>query len=149
MAKQSQFKEAMHLVQEIAAAEEEGVSQAMLFAMLQEQHDKQITAMAATNKTIMCAMMEKMNALMSGGGNRWTTQQDKENTPPWGERRPPSGTDQTKKPRRNKKPSASTAKHSSSTKQTIVTSSRQARTSAGQAGSLSMPPPDRHWGSPK
>ena len=46
-AKQSRFKGAALLAQETAAAEEEGESQAMLFAMLQEQHDKQITAMAA------------------------------------------------------------------------------------------------------
>ena len=39
-AKQSRFKEAALLAQETAAAEEEGESQAMLFAMLQEQHDK-------------------------------------------------------------------------------------------------------------
>ena len=37
-AKQSHFKEAALLAQETAAAEEEGESQAMLFAMLQEQH---------------------------------------------------------------------------------------------------------------
>jgi hypothetical protein len=38
MAKQSRFKEAALLAQESAAAEEEGESQAMVFAMLQEQH---------------------------------------------------------------------------------------------------------------
>ncbi len=36
MAKQSHFKEAALLTQETAAAEEDGESQAMLFAMLQE-----------------------------------------------------------------------------------------------------------------
>jgi hypothetical protein len=46
MAKQSQFKEATLLAQETAAAKEEGESQAMLFAMLQEQHNKQIAAMS-------------------------------------------------------------------------------------------------------
>ena len=57
-AKQSGFKEAAFLAKETAAAEEEGESQAMLFAMLQEQHNKQIAAMAATNEASMNAMME-------------------------------------------------------------------------------------------
>ncbi len=57
-AKQSRFKEAALLAQETAAAEEEGKTQAMLFAMLQEQHDKQMETMAATNKANMDAMME-------------------------------------------------------------------------------------------
>jgi hypothetical protein len=86
-AKQSHFKEAALFAQETAAAEEEGELQAMLFAMLQEQHNKQIAAMAATNKANMNAMLERMNALIAGrGGNRHTpTQQlDKENTPPEG-----------------------------------------------------------------
>ena len=43
------------LAQETSAAEEEGESQAMLFAMLQEQQDKQIAAMTATNKANMVA----------------------------------------------------------------------------------------------
>ncbi len=103
-AKQSQFKEAALLAQGTAAAEEEGESQAMLFAMLQEQHDKQIAAMTAMNKANMDAMMERMNAIMAGGGEKQTAQQDKENTPPGGNRRPPAGmgtgTDQTKKPQK-------------------------------------------------
>ena len=106
-AKQSRFKEAALLAQETAAAEEEGESQAMLFAMLQEQHDKQIAAMTATNKSNMDAMMERMNAMvagMGGGGTRRTpTQQtDKENTPPGGNVPPPKDRDQTKKPRKQK-----------------------------------------------
>ena len=56
----------------------------MLFVMLQEQHNKQIAAMAATNKANVDAMMEKMNAFVAGCDDRWTTQQDKENTPPGG-----------------------------------------------------------------
>ncbi len=40
-AKQLHFKEAALLAQETAAVEDKGKSQAMLFAMLQEQHDKQ------------------------------------------------------------------------------------------------------------
>ena len=106
-AKQSRFKEAALLAQETAAAEEEGESQAMLFAMLQEQHDKQIAAMTATNKSNMDAMMERMNAMvagMGGGGTRRTpTQQtDKENTPPGGNVPPPKDRDQTKKPCKQK-----------------------------------------------
>ncbi len=70
MAKQSRFKEAVLLAQETAAAKEEGEVQAMLFAMLQEQHDKQIVAMTATNNANMDAMMERMNAIMAGGGEK-------------------------------------------------------------------------------
>jgi len=85
-AKQSRFKEAALLAQETAAAEEEGKLQAMLFAMLQEQHDKQIAAMAARNKANMDSMMEQMNVMVAGkGGDRRTvpTQQpDKENISP-------------------------------------------------------------------
>ncbi len=98
-AKQSRFKEAVLLAQKTAAAEEEGESLAMLFAMLQEQHNKQIAAMAATNKANMEAMMERMNALVAGkGGDRCTvpTQQpDKENISP-------EDTNQPKKPRKKK-----------------------------------------------
>jgi hypothetical protein len=105
-AKQSRFKEAALLAQETAAAEEEGESQAMLFALLQEQHDKQIAAMAATNKANMETMMEKMNALVTGrGGNRRTPAQqpDKENTPPpGGNVCPPVNPDPLRKPRRKK-----------------------------------------------
>ena len=85
-AKQSRFKEAALLAQETKAAEEEGESQALLFAMMQEQHDKQIAAIMATNKSNMDAMMERMNALVAGkGGGKGaaTTQQnDKENIKP-------------------------------------------------------------------
>ncbi len=57
-AKQSQFKEAALLAQETAAAKEEVKTQALLFAMLQDQHAKQIMQMEVTNKTNMDAMME-------------------------------------------------------------------------------------------
>jgi hypothetical protein len=67
MAKQSQFKEAVLLAQETAAAKEEGETQAMLFAMLQDQHTKQIAQMEATNKSNMDTMMEQMNALVAVG----------------------------------------------------------------------------------
>ncbi len=71
-AKQSCFKEAALLAQETAAAEEEGETQAMLFTLLQEQHDKQMETMGATNKTNMDTMMEPMNALVAtAGGNRF------------------------------------------------------------------------------
>ncbi len=79
--KQSHFKEAALLAQETAAAEDEGKSQAMLFAMLQEQHDQQITAMTATNKANMDTMLERMNRLVTGGAGRCPTQQDKASTP--------------------------------------------------------------------
>ena len=44
----------------------------MLFAMLQEQHMKQITQMEATNKASMEAMMDKMNALVASNATRKT-----------------------------------------------------------------------------
>ena len=102
-AKQSRFKEAVLLAQETAAAEEEGESQAMLFAMLQEQHDKQISAMAATNKANMEAMMEKINALVAGRNRRTPAQQpDKENLPPPGTNIGHPVHPDTKKPRKKK-----------------------------------------------
>ncbi len=81
-AKQSRFKEAALLAQETAAAEEEGKTQAMLFAMLQDQHAKQIVQMEATNKTNMDTMMERMNALVVARDARHAHQPDKVNTPP-------------------------------------------------------------------
>jgi hypothetical protein len=99
-AKQSRLKEAALQAQEAAAAEEEGETQAMLFAMLQDQHTKQIAKMEATNKANMEAMMEKMNALVTANATR---QPDKENTPPGGNVKPPGGGgDKAKKPRRKK-----------------------------------------------
>ena len=59
--------------------------------------------MTAPNKANMDAMMEKMNALVSGAVDRWTNQQDKEYTPPGeGNRRPPMETEGTKKHRKQK-----------------------------------------------
>ncbi len=104
-AKQSRFKEAALLAQETAAVEYEGKSQGMLFAMLQEQHDKQIAAMTVTNKANMDAMMESMNALVTGGAGRRPTQQDKASTPTVENSLPTStgsGTTQPKKPKRQK-----------------------------------------------
>ncbi len=43
----------------------------VLFTMLQEQHNKQIVAMAAANKKAnIDAMMERINALVAGGWER-------------------------------------------------------------------------------
>ena len=69
----------------------------MLFAMLQDQHTKQITKMEATNKANMEAMMEKMNALVASNATRQTHQPDKENTPPGGNVKPPGGGDRVNK----------------------------------------------------
>ncbi len=105
-AKQLRFKEEALLGQETAAAKEEGESQAMLFAMLQKQHIKQIAAMTATNKANMDAMMERMNAILAGGGEKRTAQHDKDNPPPGRNRLPlagtGTGTDQTKQPQKQK-----------------------------------------------
>ena len=69
-AKQSRFKEAALAAQEQVAATEEGETQAMMFALLQEQHQAQLEAMAAANKAAMEAMMERMNALVTAQGGR-------------------------------------------------------------------------------
>jgi hypothetical protein len=83
------------LAQETVAAEEEGETQAMLFALLQEQHDKQMETMAATNKTNMDAMLEQMNALVATTGGKWNNY--KENTLPARNSTPTN--DGTKKPK--------------------------------------------------
>jgi hypothetical protein len=96
-AKQSQFKVAALLAQETAAAKEEGKTQGLLFAMLQDQHAKQIAQMEMTNKTNMDAMMEQMNALV-----RHAHHPDKVNTPPGSNVIPLGGGARAKKPRRKK-----------------------------------------------
>jgi hypothetical protein len=101
-AKQLQFKEAALLEQEAAAAKEEGKTQAMLFAMLQDQHAKQIAQIEATNKTNMDAMMEQINALVMAGGAQQAHQPDKENTPLRRNVIPLGGGDRAKKPRQKK-----------------------------------------------
>jgi hypothetical protein len=102
-AKQSRFKEAALQAKEAAAAEEEGKTQAMLFAMLQDQHTKQIAQMEATNKANMEATMEKMNALVASNTTRQTHQPDKENIPRGGNVKPPGGgSEQVKKPKKKK-----------------------------------------------
>jgi hypothetical protein len=103
MAKQSRFKEAALLAKETAAAKEEGKTQAVLFAMLQDQHMKQIVQMEAMNKSNMDAMMERMNTLVAAGGARQAHQLDKESTPPGRKNVIPLGSgDQVKKPRQKK-----------------------------------------------
>ncbi len=67
-AKQLQFKAAALAAKEMAAAEEEGETTAMMFALLQEQHKAQLEAMAPGNKQAMDVMMEHMNALIAGQG---------------------------------------------------------------------------------
>ncbi len=101
-AKQLQFKEAALLAQETVAAEEEGKTQALLFAILQDQHAKQIAQMEATNKTDMDAMMEQMNALVAARDARHAHQLDKVNTPPGSNIIPLGGGAQAKKPRQKK-----------------------------------------------
>jgi hypothetical protein len=66
--KQSRFKDAALSAKELAAAEEESKTTAMMFALLQNQHKAQLEVMAATNKQAMDAMLERMNALIAGQG---------------------------------------------------------------------------------
>jgi hypothetical protein len=130
--KQSCFLEAALLAQKTAAAEEEGETQAMLFALLQEQHDKQMETMVATNKPNMDAMMERMNDLVAATGGKWNN--DKENTP-----QPETALPPMMRPRdQNKdKNSAQTAKLLFITARTSVMSWKQTRTHAILDGSLS------------
>jgi hypothetical protein len=76
------FKEAALAAQEQASAEEDGEMQAMMFALLQDQHKMQLEAMAMANKAIMDAMMEQINAIFGGGSGGRASKQNKENTPP-------------------------------------------------------------------
>ena len=78
----------------------------MLFAMMQDQHTKQIKQMKAANKANMDAMMEHMNALVVTAGRlKPTHQPDKENPPPLTKNANPTGDSdpsRTRKPRRKK-----------------------------------------------
>ncbi len=65
-AKHSWFKDPALTAQELAAAEDEGKTTAMIFALLQEQHKAQLELMPAANKQAMDAMFEHMNALIAG-----------------------------------------------------------------------------------
>ncbi len=101
-AKQSQFMETALLAQETAAAEEEGKTQGLLFAILQDQRAKQIVQMEATNKTNIDAMMEQMNPFVAARDARHAHQPDKVNTPPGSNVIPLGSGARAKKPRRKK-----------------------------------------------
>jgi hypothetical protein len=148
-AKQSCFKEAALLTQEAAAAKEEGETQAMLFAVLQDQHTKQIAQMEAANKTNMDLMMERMNALITASGGRLTHQPNKENTPLTGNIKPPTGSGERVKKPRKKRRYAPTAKCSFSTSLSCAMNWRQIRPHATPGGSPYSQRPqllDRDWG---
>ncbi len=59
-AKESCFKDAALATQEQVAADEEGKASAMMFALLQEQHQTQLEAMATANQKAMEAMFEQI-----------------------------------------------------------------------------------------
>ena len=80
-AKQSHFKEAALAAQEQASAAEEGKTQAMMFALLQEQLQSHLETMAAANKASTEGTMERMNALITAQGGR-KPPADREITPP-------------------------------------------------------------------
>ncbi len=82
MAKQSHFKEAALAAQEQASAEEEEETQAMMFALLQDQHKVQLEVMATANKATMDALMEGMNAMLGNNSGSRRNEWDKQNTPP-------------------------------------------------------------------
>jgi hypothetical protein len=67
-AKHLWFKDAALVAQELAAAEEEGETNAMMFTFLQEQHKAQLELMVAANEQVMDAMFERMNVLIAGHG---------------------------------------------------------------------------------
>ncbi len=66
--KYSRCKDATLTAQELAAAEKEGKTTAMMFTLLQEQHKAQLESMAAANNQAMDAMFERMNVLIAGHG---------------------------------------------------------------------------------
>jgi hypothetical protein len=77
-AKHLPFKDAALAAQEMATAEGEGETTAMMFALLQEQHRSQMETLAAANQQAMDAMLEQMNAIIAGQGKAL----DKENVRP-------------------------------------------------------------------
>ena len=81
-AKHSRFKDAALAAQETAAAEEEGETSVMMFALLQEQHQAHFDAMATANQKAIDAMFKHMNTIVAGNGRVGPT--DKENIPPAG-----------------------------------------------------------------
>ncbi len=62
------FKDAALTAQELAAAEEEGETTAMMFTLLHEQHKAQLKLMGVSHKQAMDTMFECMNALITGHG---------------------------------------------------------------------------------
>ena len=132
------FKEAAFLAQETAAATEEGELQAILLAMLQEQHDKQIVAMTATNKASMDVLMERMNALVADGGDAGRPNSTRRMLPPGEQAHPPPRDRPNQETQETKGPLSRLQKCLPSTFWKIVTILRQARTSAGQARSVSI-----------
>ncbi len=68
----------LQAMQELAAAEEEGNTSAIMFTLLQEQHKVQLELTAASNKQVMDMMFKHMNALITGHGKA----ADKVNAPP-------------------------------------------------------------------
>ncbi len=78
----------------------------MLFAMMQDQHAKQIKQMEVTNKANMDVMMERMNSLVAMADCLKPTHQlDKENTSPLTKNANPTGDGDRSclgKPRRKK-----------------------------------------------
>jgi len=94
MAKHLQFKDAAFAAQETAAAEEEGETSPMMFALLQEQHRAQLEAMATANQKATDAMFEWMNAIVTGNVKGGPA--DKENTPPGGNVSPGNNNGATK-----------------------------------------------------
>ncbi len=143
MTKHSCFKEAALAAQEQAAATEEGEMQALMFALLQEQHQSQLTLMAVANKATMEAMREQINALVAAQGGRQSPA-DKENPPPL--------TNGGKKNWQDIKPRGPrcicpTARRSYITRPTSAMSSIQTRARDGWGGSQSRRRRlDRDWG---
>ncbi len=90
-------------MQEHASAEEEGETQAMMFALLKDQHKAQLEAMAAANKATMDALMECMNAVLGNNGGGRRNKRDKENTPPLTNITPNRNDDKAQKVKRKKK----------------------------------------------
>ncbi len=77
MAKHSRFKDAALAAQEMAAAEGEGETTAMMFALLQEQHRLQMETLAAAIQQTMDVMLEQMNAIIAGQGKKSDNETDR------------------------------------------------------------------------
>ncbi len=66
MAKHLRFKDTTLAAQEMATAEGECETTAIMFALLQEQHRLQMESLAAVNQQTMDVMLEQMNAIIAG-----------------------------------------------------------------------------------